>query len=82
MWPPRNTTVKASAAPAMASRPSVSHRPGATANPAKAAPQMTTVTSMARPWRSMWLTGPENAVLTRPPVPTAVANRPSVRVTA
>ncbi len=76
---PRNTTVKASAAPARASRPSVSHRPGATAKPANAAPQMATAHSMARPWRTMWVIRPENATLARPPTPMAVANRPSVR---
>ena len=40
---------------------------------------MATVHSMARPWRTRWPTGPENAALTRPPTPMAVVNRPSVR---
>jgi len=76
---PRNTTVNASAAPATASRPSVSPRPGATAKPAKAAPQTATVASIARPWRAMCPTDPENAAPARPPAPLAVVNRPSVR---
>src|SRR5579862_2605055 len=75
---PRNTTVKTSAAPATASRPSVSHRPGATANPAKAAPHTATAHTVARPWRTVRPTGPENATLTRPPRPIAAVNRPSV----
>src|SRR5215831_1050651 len=76
---PRNTTVKVSAAPATASRLSVGHRPGATANPANAAPHTATVHSIARPCRDTCLTGPENAALDSPPTPMAVVNRPSVR---
>ena len=70
--------MKASAAPATASRLSVSHRLGATANPAKAAPQMATVHNIARPGRVTCLSGPDKAALARPPTPIAVVNRPSV----
>ncbi len=76
---PRNTTVKVSAAPATASRLSVSHKLEATANPAKAAPHTAVAASIARPWRETCLMGPDNAALTRPPTPMAAVNRPSVR---
>src|SRR5215472_5206589 len=72
-------TVKASAAPAVASRLSVSQRVGATANPANAAPQIVTVHSIARPGREIRATGPDSAALTSPPTPIAAVNRPSVR---
>jgi hypothetical protein len=75
----RNTTVNVSAAPAAASRVSVSHRPGATAKPANAAPHTPTVHSIPRPYRRIRLTGPEKTALTRPPSPIAAVSRPSVR---
>jgi len=76
---PRKTTVKVSAAPAMASMTRVSHNVEMTAKPAKAAPQTATAQSIARPCRTMRPTGPDSAAVTRPPTPIAVVNRPSVR---
>ena len=76
---PRKTTVKVSAAPAMPSMTRVSHNVEMTAKPAKAAPQMATAQSIARPCAAMRPTGPDSAAVTRPPTPIAVVNRPSVR---
>ena len=57
----------------------VSHSVGATAKPAKAAPQIATAPSIARPCRWIRPTGPDSAAVTRPPTPIAAVNRPSVR---
>jgi hypothetical protein len=79
---PRNTTVTVSATPAMASVTRLSHNVLAIAKAAKAAPQTATAQSIARPCRAMRPTGPDSAALTRPPTPTAVVSRPSVRGSA
>ena len=76
---PRKTTVKVSAAPAMASMSRVSHKVPAIAKPANAAPQTATPASMARPCRVIRPTGPDSVALIRPPTPIAAVNRPSVR---
>src|ERR1041385_7991962 len=71
----RNTTLSASAAPASTRNANANHSGLARPNAARPAPHTAPATSMARPWRETWPTGPDTAAPSRPPTAGAAVSR-------